>query len=118
MITAKNKDIKWFNSLVTGENGESRYLFAGVGPAGEFWVNPQDVNFLNEEIWDRGEDFPRPLALILRGVLYVDALVVAELTPDGELRAEIEEFVAMMRGVLKPETVQKDEQGQWTRKVA
>lgn len=118
MITAKNKDIKWFNSLVTGEDDRSRHLFAGVGPAGEFWVNPQDVNFLSEEIWDRGEDFPRPLALVLRGVLYVDAMVVAELTTDTGLRSEIHEFVAMMRGVLDPDSVQRDESGGWVRKVA
>lgn len=103
MITVKNKDIKWFKSLQADEDGRPKWVFVGVGPNGEFWARQNEVPYLGDDVWDRAEDFPRPLVMIQRGVVYVDVALAAELATSAFTREEIEAFVATMKSVLASE---------------
>jgi hypothetical protein len=103
MITAKNKDVKWFKSLQADEDGRPKWVFVGVGPNGEFWARQNDVPYLGDDVWDRAEDAPQPLLLIQRGVVYIDVALAAKLTATVFMREAIETFVATMKGVLASE---------------
>ncbi len=103
MITAKNKDIKWFRSLQSDEQGRPKWVFVGIGPNGEFWVKQCEVPYLGDDVWDQAEDHSQPLVLIQRGNVYVNVAFAAELTTSEFTRGEITGFIATMMKVLQPE---------------
>ncbi len=113
MNTANRKDIKWFRSLQLDENRQAKLVWAGVGPAGEFWVSPRDVPFIEDDVWLRAEEHPRPVFLIDINNLFINLVEAAELTTAEHVREEIKAFVVMMRGVLRPERFARNAHGQW-----
>jgi hypothetical protein len=101
MTVANNKDIKWFKSLQTDEDGRPKWVFVGVGPNDQLWVNQSEIPYLGDDLWDWAEDHPVPLVLIRRGVVYVDVVMATDLCASTYTRDEMMAFVIAMKEALK-----------------